>query len=147
MKIYVSAKFNDKERVKNVYNLLKQDGHTITHEWIHHKESYPFSKDAHYASECAVQDFNGVLQADVFILLSNAEPSLGASGELGAAIASYIIFKKPQIYVVGPHFDVNFCFYHPAVKQKDSIEEILQEIKNLHLPEYSSDVHHLENYK
>lgn len=134
MKIYVSAKFNDKERVKKIYDLLKQQGHTITHEWIHNKESYPFDKDPVYTAQCASDDFNGVLTADIFILLSNAEPSLGASGELGAAIASFTTFKKPYIYVIGPHFNVNFCFYHPAVIKKDSFEEVLQDMASqIHL--------------
>lgn len=91
MKIYVSAKFDDKERVKAVYALLKQAGHTITHEWIHNKASYPFSLDPEFTTQCAEEDFNGVLQADVFIVLSHQEPSMGASGELGAAIASFLI--------------------------------------------------------
>lgn len=131
MKIYVAAKFNDKNRVKETYDLLKKAGHTITHEWIHNKESYPFDVDPIFTAQCATQDFNGVLSADIFILLSNAEPSLGASGELGAAIASFIHFQKPYIYVVGPHFNINFCFYHPAVTRTDSIQEVLQSMNNM----------------
>src|SRR5271169_5229620 len=103
MKVYVSAKFNDKERVQSVYALLKQAGHTITHEWIHNKPSYPFSADPAFTAQCAAEDIEGVRAADLFILLSNAEPSMGASAELGAAIALFLHFKKPQIYVVGPH--------------------------------------------
>lgn len=140
MKIYVSAKFNDKERVKKVYALLKQAGHTITHEWIHNEESYPFDIDPSFTAQCAVEDFNGVLNSDVFILLSNAEPSMGASGELGAAIGSFIKFKKPYIYVVGPHFNINFCFYHPAVTKIDSVEEALVNIKSMMLLESSNKV-------
>ena len=44
--------------------------------------------------------------ADIFILLSNAEPSMGASGELGAAIGSFITFKKPII----PRLLLNYYF-------------------------------------
>ena len=125
MKIYVSAKFSDKERVKEVYTEFKKRGHTITHEWVHNKPSYPFDVDPVFTSKCAAEDFDGVLAADIFILLSNAEQSMGASGELGAAIGSFLTFKKPYIYVVGPHFNTNFCFYHPAVYRVDSVEEAL----------------------
>jgi hypothetical protein len=128
MKIYVAAKFTDQERVKEVYALLKDAGHTITHEWIHNKPSYPFSVDPSYTTHCAQNDIAGVLAADVFILLTNAEMSMGSSAELGAAVASYIAFKKPYIYVVGPHFDNNFCYYHPAVHQMDSVEDVLHNI-------------------
>lgn len=126
MKVYVAAKFTDNERVKDVYALLKDAGHAVTHEWIHHKPSYPFSVDPAYTAECAKRDIEGVLAADVLILLSHAEPSMGASAELGAAVASFLAFKKPHIYVVGPHFDTNFCFYHPAVIQKDSFQDALR---------------------
>jgi hypothetical protein len=131
MKVYVSAKFNDKERVQSVYALLKQAGHTITHEWIHNKPSYPFSDDPAFTAQCAAEDIEGVRRADVFILLSNAEPSMGASAELGAAIALFLNFKKPYIYVIGPHFDSNFCFYHPAVVRKDSVEDVLAEMNSV----------------
>lgn len=126
MKVYVSAKFSDKERVKTVYGLLKERGHSITHEWVHNKPSYPFDVDPEFTARCAAEDFAGVLAADVFILLSNAEYSMGASGELGAAIGSFLTSKKPLIYVVGPHFNTNFCFYHPVVMRMESVEMVLK---------------------
>ena len=131
MQVYVSAKFSDKERVKEVYVALKQEGHTITHEWVHNKPSYPFDIDPAFTSKCAAEDFAGVLASDVFILLSNAEHSMGASGELGAAIGSCITSKKPYIYVVGPHFNTNFCFYHPTVNMMESVEAVLRDMKTL----------------
>ena len=137
MNFYISAKFNDKERVMQVYAQLKAAGHTITHEWIHNETSYPFQNNPQFTSDCASADINGVLAADVFVLLSHSEPSIGASAELGAAIASQLIFKKPHIYVVGPHFNMNFCFFHPVVSRTESVEEILNSMpqisKNLEL--------------
>jgi len=124
MKVYVSAKFSDKERVKEVYAQLKKHGHTVTHEWIHNQPSSPFDANEQFVTRCAAEDFGGVLAADVFILLSHAEPSLGASGELGAAIASFLMQGKPYIYVVGPHFNANFCFWHPVVRRIASLDEV-----------------------
>lgn len=130
MKIYVAAKFNDKERVKSVYALLQEAGHTITADWTDHKPTDPFSANKELSEFYAEKDIAGVLVADVFILLSNDSPSMGASAELGAAIASYISLKKPQIFVVGPHFDTNFAFYHPAVQQKTTIKDVLLCLNN-----------------
>lgn len=128
MKFYIAAKFSDKERVKKAYLLIKEAGHAITHEWVHNKQSYPFHQDPSYTAQCAMTDINGVLAADVFVLFSNEEPSMGASAELGAAIGSFITFKRPQIFVIGPHFGTNFAFWHPAVTQKDSLEGVLTHI-------------------
>ena len=60
-----------------------------------------------------------------------SEPSMGSSAELRAAVALFLSSKRPYIFVIGPHFDTNFCFYHPAVTQKNSIEEALDAITNL----------------
>lgn len=130
MKVYVAAKFSDKKRVKSCYGLLKAAGHTITHEWIHNEPSYPFHTNPAFTAQCATEDINAVLVCDVFILLTNTEPSMGASAELGAAIAAYHILKKPRIFVVGPHFDSNFCFWHPVVSRRDSIDEVLKDIEH-----------------
>jgi len=140
MKFYVAAKFCDKERVKEAYVRIKQLGHTITHEWVHNKESYPFHQNPTYTAYCATNDINGVLTADVFVLLSHAEPSMGASAELGAAIGSFIAFKRPHIFVVGPHFGANFAFWHPAVIQKESLEEVLAHLIHTNKKEIEYDI-------
>lgn len=126
LKVYVAAKFSDKERVRGVYAQLRAAGHHITAEWFDHKPTTPFSENKELAEFYAQKDINGVLAADIFILLSHAEPSMGASAELGAAIASYIHFGKPKVFVVGPHFDVNFAFYHPCVQRVASVEEVIK---------------------
>lgn len=130
MKIYVSAKFSDKERVKKAYQLLKDQGHTITHEWVLNKQSFPFDLDPTFTAKCAKEDFTGVINCDVFILFSNEESSLGASGELGAAIALHELSGKPTIFVVGPHFNANFCFWHPAVQRINDLQDAIDQIKN-----------------
>jgi hypothetical protein len=49
--------------------------------------------------------------------------------EFGAALLSYHCFKTPCIYIVGPHLDTNFAFYHPDVIRKATIEEVLAELQ------------------
>ena len=97
------------------------------------KSSYPFNVNPKFTAQCAEKDIDGVRKADVFVLLSNSEPSMGASAELGAAVASFLTFKRPYVFVIGPHFDTNFCFYHPVVIQKGSIDEVLQAMVTLEL--------------
>jgi hypothetical protein len=58
---------------------------------------------------------------------------MGASAELGAAIATALFFKKSAVYVVGPHVDQNIFFYHPIVQQKNTIEDVLQDMASLRL--------------
>lgn len=131
MKIYVAAKFSDKERVRTAHNLLKAAGHTITHDWTVNKTSFPFSANLEFAAKSANEDLAGVLAADVLVVLSHAEPSMGAAGELGAAIAAKLLGKPMLIYAVGPHFDQSFFFHHPAVQQVDDIHAIVTELENV----------------
>ena len=130
MKIYVAAKFSDKEYVRTAQCLLKAAGHTITHDWTVNKQSFPFSANPEFTAKCATEDLTGVLTADVFVVLSHTEPSMGAAGELGAAIAAKLLGKPILIYAVGPHFDQSFFFHHPAVRQVDSVNAIIAELKN-----------------
>lgn len=130
MRVYVAAKFTEKEQVKSVYQLLQQAGHLIAQDWTKNSHLEPFSEHRDYTAHCAKKDMDGVLDADVFILLTSAELSPGASSELGAAIGVHLIFKKPDIYVVGPHFNNYFFSYHPAVMQKNSIQEVLACLAN-----------------
>ncbi len=145
MKVYVAAKFSEKERVKSVYALLKAAGHTITHDWTINEPSYPFHINPAFTAQCATEDIIAVQSADVFILLTSAEPSMGASTELGAAIASYLFLKRSKIYVVGPYFDKNCFFYHPAVQQIATIEDVLTDMNNLKFAESQFDTKLLEN--
>ena len=132
MKIYVAAKFCDKERVRAAHNALKAAEHTITHDWTVNKTSFPFSANLEFAAQCATEDLAGVLAADVLVVLSHAEPSMGSAGELGAAIAAKLLGKPMLIYAVGPHFDQSFFFHHPVVKQIDSIDAIISELHRIY---------------
>lgn len=131
MKVYIASKFSDKERTREAHKLLKSAGHEITHDWTNNVQSLPFSSNPEYTSKCAFEDINGVLQADIFILLSSSEPSMGASAELGAAIAKNLANENSKIYVVGPHFDKNFCFYHPVVHRVETIEDVLKDLNTI----------------
>lgn len=131
MKIYVAAKFSDKDQTRAAHNLLKVAGHTITHDWTVNKQSFPFTADPEFTAQCATEDLAGVLAADVLVVLSHAEASMGSAGELGAAIAAKLLGKSMLIYAVGPHFDQNFFYHHPMVQKVDSIDAIVTELKNL----------------
>lgn len=128
MKIYVAARFHEKERVKKIYAELKKLGHEITEDWTICTTQQPFSKHQDQAQMCALHTIQGVKDSEVFIYLTNQEIGAGSSVELGAALLSHSVFKSPRIYVVGPHIDTNYCFYHPAVQMRKDLEEVFAEL-------------------
>lgn len=83
MKVYVAAKFSNKERVRGVYALLQSAGHIITHDWTNNLQATPFSLNPDFTAKYAREDINAVLAAEVFILLTSNEPSPGTSQGLG----------------------------------------------------------------
>jgi hypothetical protein len=128
MKVYVAARFYEKDRVRKLYASLKEQGHTITLDWTLCNPEKPYRAHLDGARVCAEHAIAGVKECDVFIYLSSTEIGGGSSAELGVALMAHLFGKCPHIYVVGPHLEQNICFYHPAVQIKDSISEVLQDL-------------------
>ena len=128
MKVYVAARFYEKEIVLDTYKKLKKLGHIITADWTPHKNIKPYSKNPDIAKDYAIEDIVGVKDCDVFILILGDQAGTGTSSELGAAIMSQLLNKKPKIYVVGEYLDQNFCFYHPSVIRRKTIQDVLKEL-------------------
>ena len=128
MKIYVAARFHEKDEVRRIYKLMIDKGHTITADWTKHKNVKPYSDNPKEAGNYSVEDMQGTLDSDVFIIISSKEAGGGVSAELGAAIAHHVASGKPKVYAVGPYFDPNAFYFHPSVTRCVSIAEILAEL-------------------
>jgi len=130
VRIYVAAKFELKEEVREFYKKLQEKGHEITADWTLHKLISPYSKNQELAKEYAIEDVKGAKNCDVFILRS-AATGTGTYIELGAAIASHLEKGKPHIYVMGKLNERCMFYFHPSVKRLATFEEVLQEIEKL----------------
>lgn len=99
MRIYVAAPWTHKADAARVAAGLEAAGHEITKRWWEHREVPHYltdddSNDAELRQQ-AVEDVQGVLDADVFVLL-NYEKSEGKAVETGIALAAGV-----PIIVVG----------------------------------------------
>ncbi len=128
MKFYIAARFTEKNEVLKIYKLLQDNGHEITADWTLHKAIKPYDQNAEIAKDYAIEDMNGVINCDVFVLLTNENTGSGSAGELGAAILAQVKFGKPKIYVIGEHMGNNFFYFHPSVTRLNTIEEVLEEL-------------------
>ena len=113
----------------------------ITHDWTwtaaitNEQEAGAFRKREYegmnpkYHTE-ADDDLNAVLEADIFIILTD-ENGTGIYVEMGAAFAGQKIQNKPQLmYAIGPHFSRMLFYQHQAVQRVSSVEEILSDLRN-----------------
>lgn len=131
MKIYVAARFAEKEMVNTIYDQLRTAGHEIAVDWTWHKNTNPFSRNINLISEYVAEDSAGIRAADVLILINSPEPGAGVSAELGIAIALHQTTGHPAIYVVGQYVDTNPFFFHPAVKRFDSLAQVIELLGSL----------------
>lgn len=67
MKIYVAARFHEKERVRKIYEQLKEYGHEVILDWTICKTQQPFEQHLKDARICAEHSIEGVKKCDVFI--------------------------------------------------------------------------------
>ena len=127
MKCYVSTRFSRLEEAQSVIDSLRQLGHTITFDWTDYPAKKPFSQYPYEAAELSRAGIDGVLAADVFILLAHHDGP-GVFTELGAALATYQIQQKPRIYAVAREIPEATFHFHPHIVWKQSINEVLAEL-------------------
>ncbi|MFH1308331.1 MAG: hypothetical protein ABIH72_05755 [archaeon] len=130
MKFYISAKWQLVEEVRKIHKLLKEKGHEITEDWTLHNCVKPYDKDVKVSNELAKKDIQGVLNADVYVLLSDNK-GIGKYIELGAALASNVLAGKPLIYVIGSLNNQSQFYFHPEVRLKRNFDEVLEEVDKL----------------
>ncbi|MBI3190614.1 hypothetical protein HYZ41_02835 [archaeon] len=131
MKIYVAAAFSRKDDVKSIYEALKEEGHEIVADWTNHTICRPFEEKEDLTREYSIRDINGSVMCDVFIILTK-DPENNISGghksELGGAIVSYELTKKPRIYAIEDNYNSIF-YFHPAVKRMNDFKDVMEEIR------------------
>ncbi len=125
--VYVASRFALKDEVRKIYSKLEKLGYSVSADWTRHKSIKPYASNPDLSREYAVEDLNGARKSDLFILISDAEGT-GMYAELGAAIGHNLEFGKPAIYVIGAHLSKSFIFFHPSVKRRENIDEVIKEL-------------------
>jgi len=125
MKIYVAAKWEDRPRVQQIYQVLRELGHTITYDWTACDQ---FSIDQ------AIHDRQGVMDAEGFVFIAEKDyPFKGAYVEFGMACARNIpcyILGTPD----GTTIDKCIFVQLPNVQVFTSIERLLAALPQVVLP-------------
>lgn len=139
LKAYVSGRISRQVEIQAILARLREVGIEITRDWTwtpaitNEKEAAEFRKKAYatrdpkYHQE-ADDDLNAVLDANVFIILTDEQGS-GMYVEMGAAFAGQKLRNHPQlIYAIGPHFDRMVFYQHHTVLRVNSVEEIIADL-------------------
>lgn len=131
MKVYVAARFTEKEMVHKIYARLEELGFSVASDWTTHKNIKPYDQHELTAREYSEEDIKGAMDSDIFILITSAEAGTGVSAELGAALANYRLNAKPIIYIIGEFARTSAFHYHPYAIRKTNIEEVFDDLAKL----------------
>lgn len=129
MNVFVSGQIDEKSEIQKIYRLLEERGHTVTHDWTRTDGIGDKLKNSKEAGLRAAKDITGVVNADLYILVSNNQKSgKGMYVELGAALALNEKYGKPKIFVVGKRNHLSIFYLHPAVQHSETIEDVLESL-------------------
>lgn len=130
MKIFVSGQLDQKVEIRKVFAQLESHGHTITHDWTRTDDiTARYSAVPVEAGRRAAKDILGVLEADVYIILTDNENcGKGMYVELGAALAQANSGSIREVAVVGPKNHESIFYYHPAVNHFETFELYIQHL-------------------
>lgn len=126
--IYIAAPFRDREQMPAIATQLEDAGFHITHKWwlvddVGHDDEDHITTNAEHATK----DIEGVLNADV-VLLINTGKSEGKAIEQGVALAAGL-----PIVAVGKRGEhsSNLFHYLPDYKWVSTLDEAIECLKKL----------------
>ena len=127
-KVYIAARFHEKEEVFRISKLLSNLGYEVISSWLSHKSVKPYHENQELSKIYSIEDINLATQSDYFLVLTS-DAGTGMYVELGAAILSNIKIGKPIIYVVGDHINRSMFYFHSSVNRINSIKDLLEKFK------------------
>jgi len=119
MKLYVAGKYQERDKIRLVFQELQRMGHTITLDWTNH-DIYPNEAIVEKLGQFANDDVVGVKEADAVILcLINHQEYKGLWVEMGVALGA----GKP-VFIVGEAGHACIFTNHKLVTKFKSFQEL-----------------------
>ncbi|MBD3155971.1 MAG: hypothetical protein GF368_04950 [Candidatus Aenigmarchaeota archaeon] len=129
MRIYVASKFENQDKVQEIYKKLRKNGYKIIYDWTKHEPIKPYKENPEKARDLSEKEVVAVKDADVFILLTTEKVDRGMHVEFGTAIISNLLTGKPRIFVLGEFNDRSTFYFHSTVNRVGTIEDVIEELR------------------
>lgn len=117
MKFYISAKWQLKDVVRAMEDVLRRKGHEITSKWPDRAYSRSYEENSDQSREYSEEEVNDILGSDVLIHLSDMQGGKGKYVDLGVALAGNTLQGKPSIYVLGENANESQYYFHPKIQR------------------------------
>ena len=131
MKFYIAGRFSDEKTrllIQDMIVKLTELGHVCTFNWTVGKNSKPYEENVELTKENVLKATKGALEAELFIMVSHPEGT-GMYVEYGLALAEHLRTGVPKMYLTGEYQNCSMFNYHPNVIWKNSLDEILEDLK------------------
>ena len=126
MKVYVASKYQERETIRELYDILRSHGHEITVDWTNH-DVFPDDAEEEKLGEFACDDVRGVQECDSMIIyMVNEHQYKGAWVEMGVALA----LNKP-VFVLGNAGDSCIFMNHSLVRKYICFVKLLEYLEYL----------------
>ena len=130
VRVFVSGQIGEKERIRDVFEYLRAVGWRVTHDWTRTDDIGDLLQSPEEAGRRAAADIQGVLDADVYLLISdNKEAGKGMYVELGAALALAEKHGSPDVYVAGPMNHPSIFYLHPRVRSFPDVAGVVADVQ------------------
>jgi len=116
MNIYIAAKFEMRPVLRALVPQIRSLGHAITATWISREEMHLPQ------SMIAIDDLDGIEEADLLILDSTFSGGSGREVELGYALA-----KGKRIWMIGPA--VNVFHHHQDIIHFNDWQQVMKQLQ------------------
>jgi len=130
MKFYFSSRSKMREEVVNMQRIISERGHFLSYDWAKEVKNLkrPYSEIPKIVQARVCEMMDGIRNSDVFVMISDEE-GIDMYGELASAISFNYIYKRPEVYVLGNGSSPSIFPFHPFVKSRTTIQEILDEVE------------------
>lgn len=128
MNFYISARFNNKEEVNKIKQIIEKNGHKVVSTWTEQKIIKPYNEKPRDSQKYAKLCLKEIEKSNVFVLLSDKEGT-GMYFELGFAFYSFLNKKSPKIYVIGNYLSRSMFYFLPNVKLFPSINLVIHDLQ------------------
>lgn len=118
---YVAGPFQQRNEIRKIMNQVRNEGYVIKSDWTNHKPIKPYNENTKLAAKYALQDIEGAVSCDIFVLFPPEKGGGTLFAELGAAIESS---KVKHRFVVGANNSRSTVFFHPKVKRVKGIKQV-----------------------
>ncbi len=106
---------------------IREQGHKVILDWTVLLMIKPYEENTTTAGEYAVSQIQGIIDADVYIVLAYVD-GMGVFVELGAALAIAQLHGKLKIFALAETIPPAMFHYHPLITWVKSLDEVLEQV-------------------